>query len=76
MEYVKLSICDVIVSQKGSNGDGKLHFFGRDYILLALVVKKIPLGQRGILIWSFDIVTKRGEHGLVTVCVRYEGTKC
>ena len=36
MEYVRSSICDVIASQKGSNGDGKLHFFGRDYMLLAL----------------------------------------
>ena len=31
---LKLSIIDVIVSQKGSNGNGKLHFFGRDYIPL------------------------------------------
>ena len=31
MVVLKLSISDVIVSQKGSNGDGKLHFFGRDY---------------------------------------------
>ena len=28
---LKLSVSDVIVSQKGSNGDKKLHFFGRDY---------------------------------------------
>ena len=27
----KLSISDVKVSRKGSNGDGKLHFFGKDY---------------------------------------------
>ena len=27
---LKLSISYVIVIQKGSNGDGKLHFFGRD----------------------------------------------
>ena len=35
MEYIiqslRLSICDVIVSQKGSNEDGTLHFFGLDY---------------------------------------------
>ena len=30
---LKLSISDVIVSQKGSNGDGKLHFFGLDKLL-------------------------------------------
>ena len=44
MEYIrfvlKLSMCDVIVSQKGSNGDGKLYFFGRDYVLLALFAQK------------------------------------
>ena len=34
-----------IVSQKGSNGDGKQHFFGRDYILLALFAQKYILGQ-------------------------------
>ena len=28
---LKLSVSDVIVSQKGSNGDRKLQFFGRDY---------------------------------------------
>ena len=28
---LKLSICDVILSQKSSNGDGKQRFFGRDY---------------------------------------------
>ena len=43
---LKLSITDVIVSQKGSNGDGKLHFFGRDYILLALFAQKHIFGQR------------------------------
>ena len=32
--------CDVIVSQKGSSGDGKLHFFGLDYILLTLFAQK------------------------------------
>ena len=36
MEYVynrlKLSAYDFIVSQKDSNGDGKLYFFGRDSI--------------------------------------------
>ena len=34
------SINDIIVSQKGSNGDRKLHFFGRD-ILLALYAQMI-----------------------------------
>ena len=28
---LKLSASDIIVSQKGSNGDRKLHFFGRGY---------------------------------------------
>ena len=43
MEYqvvLKLSICPVIISQKGSNGDGKLHFFGWDYVLLTLFAQK------------------------------------
>ena len=42
----KLSICDVIVIQKISTGDGKLHFFGRDYILLTLFAQKYIFGQR------------------------------
>ena len=49
MEYsrsvLKVSISDVIVTQKGFNGDGKLHFYGRDYILLALFVQKTSLGK-------------------------------
>ena len=50
MEQVvfKLSISDIIVSQKGSKGDGKLHFFGRDYVLLTLFAQKYILGQRYI----------------------------
>ena len=28
---LKLSVYDVIVNQKGSNGDGKLQFFGQEY---------------------------------------------
>ena len=28
---LELSISDIIVSRKGSNVDGKLHFFGLDY---------------------------------------------
>ena len=30
-DELKLSVSDVIFSLKGSNGDGNLHFFGRDY---------------------------------------------
>ena len=29
-KILKLSVYDIIVSQKGSNGEEKLHFFGRD----------------------------------------------
>ena len=56
---LKLSICDVIVSLKSSNGDGKQHFLGRDYIFDLLSLPK----------------NTRGEDILVNVCVRYEGTK-
>ena len=41
----KLSIYDVIVIQKGSNGDEKLHLFVPDYILLALFAQKYILGK-------------------------------
>ena len=44
MDALKLSVCDAIVSQKGSNGDGKQHFFGRGCILLALFAQKQPKG--------------------------------
>ena len=38
---LKFSFSDVIVSQKSSNEDGKLHFFGGTIILLALFVSKM-----------------------------------
>ena len=33
LKYIvlKLSICDIIVGQKSSNGDEKKHFFGQEY---------------------------------------------
>ena len=43
MLVLKLSVSEVIITQKGSNGDGKLHFFGRGYVLLALFAQKIHL---------------------------------
>ena len=52
---LKLSICDVIGSQKGSNGDGKLHFFVLDYILLAFFVQKYIFGQR-YSFFSFSVL--------------------
>ena len=43
---LNLSICDVIVSQKGSNGDEKLHFFGLDYNFTRSLCGKYIFGQR------------------------------
>ena len=47
IEYVtnvlKLSVSDVIVSQKGSNGDKKLQFFGPDYNFTCSLCAKIHL---------------------------------
>ena len=40
---LKLSICDVIFSQKGSNGVGKLHFFGRGQYFTCFLCAKIHL---------------------------------
>ena len=40
---LKLSVSDAIVSQKGSNGDGKLHFFRRDYNFTCSLCAKILL---------------------------------
>ena len=34
---LKLSVNDIIVSQKGSNGDGKPQFYGQDYNVNAFV---------------------------------------
>ena len=70
---LKLSIIDVIVSQKGSNGDGKLHLFGRDYILFALFAQKYIFGQRYMLSRSSDPVTSKN---FINVSVRYQGAKC
>ena len=45
---LKLSISDVIVSQKSSNGDGKLHFFVLDYNFTdSLCAKYNPLFEKG-----------------------------
>ena len=38
-DILKLSVSDVIVSQKGSNGDRKLHFSGWDNIFVSVCVK-------------------------------------
>ena len=45
-DALKLSVGDIILSQKGSNGDGKLHFFGRDYDFTLSLCSKISC-QRG-----------------------------
>ena len=44
-----LSISDVIVSQKGSNGEGELHFFGQDYFRKCLQDKKEPSVSQKVL---------------------------
>ena len=48
----KLFVSGVIVSQKVSNGDGKLQFFGGTIILLAFFVHEYIFGQRYILHWK------------------------
>ena len=40
---LSVSISDVKDIQKGSNGDGQLHFFGWDYVLLALFAQKYSI---------------------------------
>ena len=53
---LKLSISDNIISQKGSNGDGKLHCFGWDYILLTLIAQKnYPLPAMHSLLVILDV---------------------
>ena len=46
--WLKLSVSDVIVGQKGSNGEGKEHFFGRDQGLwgdrLVISLLKLQVG--------------------------------
>ena len=42
---LKHSNSDVIVSQKGSIGDGKVNFFERDHVLLALFAQKYSNSQ-------------------------------
>ena len=54
MEYVcwvvlKLSNCDVIVSQKGSSGDGKLHFYGWGYSVRVIKSELEHLKERVFL---------------------------
>ena len=41
--WIKLSLSDVIFSQKGSNGDAKIQFFGRDYNFTPTLCAKLPL---------------------------------
>ena len=40
---LKLSVSDIIVSQKGSNGDEKLQFSGRDYNFTCTLCAKLHL---------------------------------
>ena len=42
-ELLKLSVSDIRVGQKGSNGDRKLHLFGRDYNFTCSLCTKIHL---------------------------------
>ena len=42
----KLSVSDVIVSQKGSNVDRKLNFFGRDYHYTCCLCTKIHISGK------------------------------
>ena len=44
---LKLSVSDVIVSQKGSNGDRKLHFFGLIYFTVQKRYKTKPEQANG-----------------------------
>ena len=77
--YLYFSICDIIVIPQSSNVDGKLHFFGQDYILLALFAQKYKNSNflfTDRKLSCFVMANKRGEHSLVNVFERYEGTKC
>ena len=47
---LKLSISDVIDSQKLSNGDGKLQFFGRDYNLYVLDMQEKSVKDKKFLL--------------------------
>ena len=44
-DVFKLSISDFIVSQKGSKGEEKYHFFGRGYILLSRLYSTVQKGH-------------------------------
>ena len=43
LDILKLSVSDITVSQKGSNGDSELHFFGHDYDFTRSLCAKIHL---------------------------------
>ena len=62
---LKLSVSDIIVSQKSSNGDGNLRFFGQDYNFTRTFCAKIHLcakkqyylnGQWGIHFFLEELV--------------------
>ena len=46
LKGLKLSVSDVIEGQKGSNGDGKLQFFGWGYDFTRSLCAKIHLWAR------------------------------
>ena len=46
MEYLSSYYSVPLVSQKSSNGDEKLHFFGRDYNLLTHFAQKYIFGHK------------------------------
>ena len=44
--WLKLCVSDVIVGQKGSNGNGKLQFFERDYNFTHTLYAKLHLWDK------------------------------
>ena len=66
---LKLSVDDAIVSLKGSHGDGKKHFFGRDYI-----VKVFPLlrCQLNLMVTEVMLLFKLACHLILRFCCPFK----
>ena len=47
---LKLSVSDALVSQKGSNGEGKLQFFGQDHNLYVLDTQEKSVRDKKLLL--------------------------
>ena len=56
---LKLSVRDVMLSQKSSNGDGELQFFGWDCIMIVLPKEMLLSFSIGAFLTNYDVINRK-----------------